>query len=246
MFNGSHLPKKKSFVLVRPVVTYEIANGSAAGKGNMQFRVVNYVLYGKGKAAGGISDTSLQLVRTCLVVELGPEDTKFFRRRVRTNGLIRDFLRINLVKSNISYLRKRDHPSGNVPIISLGQFLCENVRITKRGPYLKSGQVLIVQVNSVVNTTAKLILATPGATVHGHLWSNLSEGDSISTFIMKSRSWSPKVEQVLEVRSLDSISMNLERELRVGHACNNKNSLGFRGFGFGADNYMCKSLISFG
>nr|QHB74287.1 RNA polymerase beta'' subunit [Artocarpus heterophyllus] len=104
-------------------------------------------------------------------------------------------------------------------IISLGQFFFENVCITKHGPHLKSGQVIIVQIDSVVIRSAKSYLATPGATVHGHYGEILSEGDTLVTFIYeKSRSGDitqglPKVEQVLEVRSIDSISMNLEKRV---------------------------------
>nr|YP_010919251.1 RNA polymerase beta'' subunit [Medicosma cunninghamii]WAJ51641.1 RNA polymerase beta'' subunit [Medicosma cunninghamii] len=405
--------KKKYFVLVRPVVTYEIADGINLAtlfpqdplreKDNMQFRVVNYVLYGKGKAARASPDTSIQLVRTCLVLKWDQDKKSSSAEEVcasfvevRTNGLIRDFLRINLVKSQISYIRKRNHPSvlglisdnGSVrtnsnpfysifgkagvkqslsqnqgtirtllnrnkecqsliilsssnyfrmgplndvkypnvikqsipiqkdsitpirnslgplgtvlqianfysfyylkthnhrsvtkylkldnlkqtcqvlkyylmdergeiynpdtdskiilnpfnlnwyflhhnyceemsPIISLGQFLCENVCITKNGPHLKSGQVLIVKVNSVVIRSAKPYLATPGATVHGHYGEILYEGDTLVTFIYeKSRSGDitqglPKVEQVVEVRSLDSISMNLEKRVEGWNA----------------------------
>nr|YP_009730486.1 RpoC2 [Ruta graveolens]QHU76900.1 RpoC2 [Ruta graveolens] len=409
--------KKKFFVLVRPVVTYEIADGINLAtlfpqdplreKDNMKFRVVNYVLYGRGKAktARGISDPSIQLVRTCLVLNWDQDKKSASVEgvcasfvEVRTNGLIRDFLRIHLVESHISYIRKRNHLSGsgffsdngsaransnpfysvfgksgveqslsqnqgtirtllnknkerqsliilsssnyfrmgplndvkyhNVikqtipiqkdsltpirsslgslgtalqianfysfyylithnhisvtkylqldnfkqpfqvlkyylmdenweiynpdtyskiilnpfnlnwhfphhnynyceerdPIISLGQFLCENVCITKKGPHLKSGQVLIVQVNSVVIRSAKPYLVTPGATVHGHYGEILYEGDTLITFIYeKSRSGDitqglPKVEQVLEVRSLDSISMNLEKRVEGWNA----------------------------
>ncbi|CAH1453732.1 unnamed protein product [Lactuca virosa] len=105
------------------------------------------------------------------------------------------------------------------PIVSLGQFLCENVCIAKKGPHLKSGQVLIVQVDSVVIRSGKPYLATPGATVHGHYGEILYEGDTLVAFIYeKSRSGDitqglPKVEQVLEVRSIDSISMNLEKRI---------------------------------
>ena len=104
-------------------------------------------------------------------------------------------------------------------IISLGQFICENVCIAKNGPHLKSGQVLIVQIDSVVIRSAKPYLATLGATVHGHYGEILYEGDTLVTFIYeKSRSGDitqglPKVEQVLEVRSIDSISMNLEKRI---------------------------------
>nr|YP_009573383.1 RNA polymerase beta' subunit [Moringa oleifera]YP_010615364.1 RNA polymerase beta'' subunit [Moringa peregrina]QBM31871.1 RNA polymerase beta' subunit [Moringa oleifera]QCW94760.1 RNA polymerase subunit beta [Moringa oleifera]QWL14845.1 RNA polymerase beta subunit [Moringa oleifera]WAS38120.1 RNA polymerase beta'' subunit [Moringa oleifera]WAS38204.1 RNA polymerase beta'' subunit [Moringa peregrina] len=402
--------KKKYFVLVRPVATYEIADGINLAtlfphdifreKDNMQFRVVNYILYGNGKPARGISDTSIQLVRTCLVLNWDQdnksssvEEVRTFFVEVSTNSLIRDFLRINLVKSHISYIRKRNDPSGsglisdngsdrinpfysiyskariqqslsqnhgtirtllnrnkecqsliilsssncfrmgpfnhvkyhNVikesikikknplitirnssgplgtaiqianfysfyrlithnqisvtkyfqldnlkhifqvikyylmdengriynphrwsnivlnpfnlnwyflhqnyhhnyceetsTIISLGQFICENVCIAKNGPHLKSGQVLILQIDSVVIRSAKPYLATPGATVHGHYGEILYEGDTLVTFIYeKSRSGDitqglPKVEQVLEVRSIDSISMNLEKRV---------------------------------
>ncbi|KAJ0091375.1 hypothetical protein Patl1_12437 [Pistacia atlantica] len=104
-------------------------------------------------------------------------------------------------------------------IIRLGQFICENVCIAKNGPRLKSGQVLIVQVDSVVIRSTKPYLATPGATVHGHYGEMFYEGDTLVRFIYeKSRSGDItqgllKVEQVLEVRSIDSISMNLEKRV---------------------------------
>nr|WLN31912.1 RNA polymerase beta'' subunit [Diospyros kaki var. silvestris] len=400
--------KKKYFVLVRPVVTYEIADGINLAtlfppdllqeKDNVQLQVVNYILYGNGKPIRGISDTSIQLVRTCLVVNWDQdkksssiEEARASFVEIRTNGLIRDSLRIDLVKSSISYTGKRNDPSGSglisnngsdrnninpfsstffyskakiqqslnqnqgtihtllnrnkkcqsliilsssncsrmdpfndvkssnvikesiqknrlMPIrnslgplgtafkidnfysfyylitynqilitnyfqfdnlkqtfqvlryflmdengkiynpdpcsniilnpfnlnwyflhhnycektstkMSLGQFICENVCIAKNGPHLKSGQVLIVQVDSVVIRSAKPYLATPGATVHGHYGEIFYEGDTLVTFIYeKSRSGDitqglPKVEQVLEVRSLDSISMNLEKRV---------------------------------
>nr|QBK38627.1 RNA polymerase beta'' subunit [Stewartia malacodendron] len=400
--------KKKYFVLVRPVVTYEITDGINLAtlfppdllqeRDNVQLQVVNYILYGNGKPIRGISDTSIQLVRTCLVLNWDQdkksssiEEARASFVEIRTNGLIRDFLRIDLVKSSISYTGKRNDLSGSglisdngsdrtninpfsstffyskakiqqflnqnqgtihtllnrnkecqslmilsssncsrmgpfndvkssnvikesikknplMPIrnslgplgtafkianfylfyylitynqilvtnylqldnlkqtfqiikyylmdengkiynpdpcsniilnpfnlnwyflhhnycektstkMSLGQFICENVCIVKNGPHLKSGQVLIVQVDSVVIRSAKPYLATPGATVHGHYGEILYEGDTLVTFIYeKSRSGDitqglPKVEQVLEVRSIDSISMNLEKRV---------------------------------
>jgi hypothetical protein len=36
-------------------------------KENLKPRIVNYILYGNGKPIKGISNTSIQLVRTCLV-----------------------------------------------------------------------------------------------------------------------------------------------------------------------------------
>nr|YP_010940536.1 RNA polymerase beta'' subunit [Polygonum milletii]WLS49710.1 RNA polymerase beta'' subunit [Polygonum milletii] len=390
--------KKRSFVLVRPVVTYEITNGISLStlfpqdllqeRDKVQLRVVNYILYGNGKPVRGISDTSIQLVRTCLVLNWDQdkknssmEEARASFVEVKTNSMIRNFLRIELVKSTVSYARKRNDPSGSgllsyngsdrmtpffsvyskarlqqsfnqnhetvrtllnrtkecqsfiilssancfrmgpfkgrkddkepdpiIPIrnssgpfgaalqianfdsfyhlithnqilvtnylqldnlkqtfrvmkyylidenrkiynpdpvsniilnpfqlnwpclhhnycekastkISLGQFLCENVYIAKKGPHPKAGQVLIVQVDSIVIRAAKPYLATPGTTVHGHYGEIVYEGDTLVTFIYeKSRSGDitqglPKVEQVLEVRSLESISINLERRI---------------------------------
>nr|QVL24871.1 RNA polymerase beta'' subunit [Elsholtzia densa] len=408
--------KKKYFVLVRPVVTYEITDGITLGtlfppdllqeRDNVKLRVVNYILYGNGKPIRGISDTNIQLVRTCLVLNWDQDkksssiqEARASFVEIRANGLIRHFLRIDLLKSTISYIGKRNNPPGsgllpdngsdctnrnpfssisvkvriqqplnqnnqnqrtihtllnrnkgfqsliilsssncfrmgpfndvkyhnhnvtkesiqvtkdpvitikNPPgplgaaflianvysfyhllthnqilvnnylqldnlkqtfqiikfkyylidenkkiynprpcsniifnlnwyflhpnscqekstIISLGQFICENIYIAKNAPHLKlkSGQVILVQVGSVVIRSAKPYLATPGATVHGHFGEILYEGDTLITFIYeKSRSGDitqglPKVEQVLEVRSIDSISMNLEKRVEV-------------------------------
>nr|YP_010850204.1 RNA polymerase beta'' subunit [Lobelia zeylanica]WGH11670.1 RNA polymerase beta'' subunit [Lobelia zeylanica] len=410
------LTKRKDFVLVRPVVTYEITDGinlvrllppdRLQERDNIKLQVVNYIFYGNGNPIRERSDPSIQLVRTCLVLNWD-QDTKSSSIdearasfvEIRTNGLIKDFLRIDLAKSPISYTRKRNDLSGSglisdsesdrtnvnpfssiysysrariqeslnqnpgtihtllnrnkdcqsliilsssncscsrmspfndvkapdvikelittdplIPtrnslgslgtslpianfslfshlitynqilvtnyvqldnfkttfqvlkyylmdenerilkpdpcrnivlnplnlnwycfhynrceksstIISLGQFICENLCIAKKGPHLKSGQVLIVQVDSVIIRSAKPFLATPGATVHGHYGKMLSKGDTLVTFIYeKSRSGDitqglPKVEQVLEVRSIASISMNLKKRVEGWNKC---------------------------
>nr|YP_008964857.1 RNA polymerase beta'' subunit [Schwalbea americana]CDJ38609.1 RNA polymerase beta'' subunit [Schwalbea americana] len=397
--------KKKYFVWIRPIITYEITDGIPLAtlfppdllqeRDDVQLQVVNYILYGNGKPIRRISDTNIQLVRTCLVLNWdqdkkssSSQEARASFVEIRANGLIRHFLRIDLVQSIISYIGKRNDPLGfgllsdnrsdctninpfssiyskariqqplppnqrtihtllnrntgfqsliilsayncfrmgpfkegkyhnvikesikitkdpllpiknllgplgtafrmaNVysfyylithnqilvnnylqldnlkqtfqvikyylidenekiynpdprsniifnlnwyflhpkycqetsTIMSLGQFICENICIAKNTPHLKSGQVILVQVDSVVIRSAKPYLATPGATVHGHYGEILSEGDTLITFIYeKSRSGDitqglPKVEQVLEVRSLDSISMNLEKRV---------------------------------
>nr|ATL62442.1 RNA polymerase beta'' subunit [Coptosapelta flavescens] len=433
--------KKGYFVLVRPVITYEITDGLNLAtlfppdlleeRDNVRLRVVNYILYGKGKASRGISDTSIQLVRTCLVLNWDHDKKKKSSSieeahasfvEIRTNGLIRHFLRIDLGQSPISYIGKRNDPAGSgllsdngsdcpninpfssiysypkariqqflntnqgtihtllnrnkefqsllillssdcsrmgrftgvkyhnvikesikkdpqIPIrnslgplglalpianfysfshllthnqilvtnylqldnlkqtfqvikyylmdengkvynldpcnkiilnpfnlnwyflrhnyweetstiISLGQFICENVWIAKNRPHLKSGQVIFVQVDSVVIRSAKPYLATPGATVHGHYGEILYEGDILVTFIYeKSRSGDitqglPKVEQVLEVRSIDSISMNLEKRVEGWNKCITR-ILGIPwGFLIGAELTIVQSRIS--
>nr|YP_009731403.1 RNA polymerase beta' subunit [Corybas taliensis]QHN69918.1 RNA polymerase beta' subunit [Corybas taliensis] len=422
--------KKKYFVLVRPVVTYEIADGINLAtlfsqdllqeKDNVQLRIVNYILFGNGKSIRGISHTSIQLVRACLVLNWDQEKKSSIEEEeinasfveIRANDLRRYFIRIGLVKSIIFYTVKRydmvdsgwisnnrlDHihlnpfyskvkiqlfpqhqgtlgtlsnrnkecqsfiilsssncsqigpfntsrshnatigdllgplgtivpkignfcsssyfrtsnqvffkkylllenfqqtfqvlqalpfqyflldekrriynpdPCGNIlwnsfrlnwcflhhnsceeawAIISLGQFLCENVYLLKYGSRIKkSGQICIVHVNSLVLRSAKPYLVTPGATVHGHYGEPFYEGDTLITFIYeKSRSGDitqglPKVEQILEVRSIDSISMNLERRVE-GWDEHIQRILGIPwGFFIGAELTIAQSRIS--
>ncbi|DAD49273.1 TPA_asm: hypothetical protein HUJ06_031940 [Nelumbo nucifera] len=116
--------------LVRPVVTYEIADGINLAtlfpqdllqeRDNVQLRVVNYILYGNGKPIRGISHTSIQLVRTCLVLNWDQdkkgssiEEVHASLVEVRANDLIRDFIRMDLAKSPISYIGKRNDPAGS-------------------------------------------------------------------------------------------------------------------------------------
>nr|YP_009711467.1 RNA polymerase beta'' subunit [Homalium stenophyllum]QGA47009.1 RNA polymerase beta'' subunit [Homalium stenophyllum] len=135
---------------------------------------------------------------------------------------------LNPFKLNWYFLHQNYHHNyceERFTIINLGQFICENVCMAKNGPRLKSGQVIIVHADSVILRLAKPYLAIPGATVHGHYGEILYEGDTLVTFIYeKSRSGDitqglPKVEQVLEVRSIDSISINLEKRVESWNEC---------------------------
>uniref|UniRef100_A0AAU7ANC2 DNA-directed RNA polymerase n=1 Tax=Triphora wagneri TaxID=2594492 RepID=A0AAU7ANC2_9ASPA len=433
--------KRKPFVLVRPVVTYEIADGINLAtffsqdllqeKDNVQLQIVNYILYGNGKSIRGISRTSIQLVRACLVLNWDQEKkgssieeeihTSFVE--IRANDLLRDFIRIELVKSTISYTLKRyerydtagsglisnngldrihinpfdsktkiqpfpqhqealgtllnqnkecqsfmillssncyrispfnssrynnaakesdpmtpirdllgplgtlvpkirnlcssyylrtynqvflkkyfllenlqhtfqmlqvlpfqysfldensriynPDPCSNIiwnsfhlnwcflhhdyceeagKIISLGQFFCENICLFKYGSrIIKSGQILIVHVDSLVIRSAKPYLVTPGATVLGHYGETFYEGDPLITFLYeKSRSGDitqglPKVEQILEVRSIYSISMNLEKRVEGWDECIRR-ILGISwGFLIGAELTIAQSRVS--
>nr|WNM92310.1 RNA polymerase beta'' subunit [Opuntia engelmannii var. cuija] len=427
--------KKKFFVLVRPVVTYEITDGINLAtlfpqdllqeRDNVRLQVVNYIFYGNGKATREISDTNIQLVRTCLVLNWNQdkksssiEEAGASLVEVRTNGMIRDFIRIDLAKFAFSYMGKRNDPlffnddgpyhtnmnpfysifsktklqksfnqnqgtvrtlsgknkecqpflilsSSNcfrigpftfngvkyhkesikkdhlIPIrnslgplgtalqfanffsfyylithnqtlvtnylqldnlkqtfqvlnfkyylmdengriynpdprsniilnplklnwyflhynfceetstkICLGQFLCENACIAKHQPHLKSGQVLIVQFDSVVIRSAKPYLATPGTRVQRHYGEIIYGGDILVTFIYeKSRSSDitqglPKVEQVLEARSIDSISMNLESRIDDWNEHITRILGNSWGFLIGAELTMAQSRIS--
>ncbi|CAI8598610.1 unnamed protein product [Vicia faba] len=281
--------KKKYFVLVRPVILYEIPDSINfvklfpqdlfQEKDNLELKVVNYILYGNGKSIRGISDTRIQLVRTCLVFnwDHGKKSSSIEEApasfiEVSTNGLIEYFLRIDLVKSNTSYIRKRNDPSGLGlirdnqsdrinPFFSIHskgkiqQSLSQNhgtIPKMKNGPHLKlkSGQVITVQMDSVIIRLANPYLATPEATIHGHYGEILSQGDILVTFIYeKSRSGDitqglPKVEQILEIRSIDSISMNLEKRIDAWNECITK-ILGMPwGFLIGAELTIAQSRIS--
>uniref|UniRef100_A0A1Y3BUV2 Uncharacterized protein n=1 Tax=Helianthus annuus TaxID=4232 RepID=A0A1Y3BUV2_HELAN len=116
---------EKSICLVQPVVPYKKTDGINLGRlfpadllqesDNLQLRVVNYILYYDPILE--IWDTSIQLVRTCLVLNWD-QDKKIEKAcasfvEIRTNGLIRDFLRIDLAKSPISYTGKRNDLPGS-------------------------------------------------------------------------------------------------------------------------------------
>ncbi|CAN4076679.1 unnamed protein product [Withania somnifera] len=121
-------------------------------------------------------------------------------------------------------------------IISLGQFICENVCIAKNGPPLKSGQVILVQVDSIVIRSAKPYLATP------------SNRDILVTFIYE-KLRSGDITQVFQkwnsVRhSIDSISMNLEKRVEGWNKCITR-ILGIPwGFLIGAELTIAQSRIS--
>lgn len=115
--------QKKYFVLVRLVILYEISGSNNfvklfpqdqfQEKDNLKLKVVNDILYANGKSIRGNSDTRIQLVQTCLVFNWDDDKKSFSIEEalasfieVRTNDLIEYFLRIDIVKSNTSYIRK--------------------------------------------------------------------------------------------------------------------------------------------
>nr|YP_784060.1 RNA polymerase beta'' subunit [Pelargonium x hortorum]Q06FX1.1 RecName: Full=DNA-directed RNA polymerase subunit beta''; AltName: Full=PEP; AltName: Full=Plastid-encoded RNA polymerase subunit beta''; Short=RNA polymerase subunit beta'' [Pelargonium x hortorum]ABI17251.1 RNA polymerase beta' subunit 2 [Pelargonium x hortorum]AKF43136.1 RNA polymerase beta'' subunit [Pelargonium x hortorum] len=125
---------KNSFFLLQPVVTYEIADGINLARlfppdllqeiDNIQLRVGNYIRYGDGELIPGISGKNprIQLVRTFLVLnwdqdkkDSSIEEAHASFVEVSTKGMVRDFLRIHLRKSQIAYayMRKRNDPSGS-------------------------------------------------------------------------------------------------------------------------------------
>nr|YP_010291227.1 RNA polymerase beta'' subunit [Juncus gracilicaulis]ULQ66817.1 RNA polymerase beta'' subunit [Juncus gracilicaulis] len=111
-------------------------------------------------------------------------------------------------------------------IIRLGQFLCENVCLFQDKSYVqKSGQIVIINLNSLVIRSAKPYLVTSGGTIHGYYGKILYEGDILVTFLYeKSKSSDitqglPKVEKFFEASSIDSISINFKSRLEGWNKC---------------------------
>jgi DNA-directed RNA polymerase subunit beta' len=138
-------------------------------------------------------------------------------------------LRSNIIWNSLDWnwhFLHHDDCEESSSIMILGQFLCENVCFFQYGPQMKSGQVLIVHVDSsFVIRSAKPYLVTPGTTVHGHYGEILYEGNTLITFLYeKSRSGDitrglRKAEQVFEVRSIDSISRKLKKRVENWKKC---------------------------
>nr|YP_010007543.1 RNA polymerase beta'' subunit [Passiflora capsularis]QNR06386.1 RNA polymerase beta'' subunit [Passiflora capsularis] len=135
-------------------------------------------------------------------------------------------------------------------IINLGQFIWQNVCMAKSAPRLKSGQVIIVHVESIVLRSAKPYLATPEARIHQNLGEILSQGDPFFSFWYEKSTGNditqglPKVERMFEVRSIDSISINLEKRIEGWNACRTR-ILGIPwGFLIGAELTIAQSRIS--
>jgi DNA-directed RNA polymerase subunit beta' len=77
---------------------------------NLQLRLANFISHENSKLAQRIYHMNSQFVRTCLVMNWEQEEKEGVCAslvELRTNYLIHDFLRIELVKSTISYTRRR-------------------------------------------------------------------------------------------------------------------------------------------
>nr|YP_010276288.1 RNA polymerase beta'' subunit [Carex laevissima]UHY39410.1 RNA polymerase beta'' subunit [Carex laevissima] len=110
--------------------------------------------------------------------------------------------------------------------ISLGQFICENLCLFQDEPYVKkSGQIVIINLDSLVIRSAKPYLLTSGTTIHGHYGEIFYKGDVLVTFLYeKSRSSDitqglPKVEKFFEARSIDLLLINLKRRVEGWNEC---------------------------
>nr|QYB18383.1 RNA polymerase beta'' subunit [Riccia fluitans]WKW95008.1 RNA polymerase beta'' subunit [Riccia fluitans] len=109
-------------------------------------------------------------------------------------------------------LKKRIHSQ----IIRLGQLFFKNFVISKYKKNFPPGQIISINTNYFIIRLAKPFLATGGATIHNNYGEFIKEGDTLITLIYERLKSGdiiqglPKVEQLLEARPINSVSINLE------------------------------------
>nr|YP_010033293.1 RNA polymerase beta'' subunit [Diplophyllum taxifolium]QOW40215.1 RNA polymerase beta'' subunit [Diplophyllum taxifolium] len=99
---------------------------------------------------------------------------------------------------------------------NLGCFFFDNFRILKYSENYPSGQIIGIHKNYFVIRLAKPYLATRGAIIHNNYGEFVNEGDTLITLIYERLKSGdiiqglPKVEQLLEARPVNLVSINLE------------------------------------
>ncbi|CAN6455168.1 unnamed protein product [Victoria cruziana] len=99
-----------------------------------------------------------------------------------------------------------ENPCSDI-IFNLFGSLFVKMCLSKHGTHIESGRVIMVYLDSFIIRSAKPYLVTRGATVHGDYGEIFYEGDTLVIFVYE------KSRYVLEVRSIDSISMKLEKRV---------------------------------
>nr|QWW92011.1 RNA polymerase beta'' subunit [Lejeunea sp. 17-8794] len=98
----------------------------------------------------------------------------------------------------------------------IGKLCFEDFYIAKYSQNFSSSQIIGMHINYLIIRLAKPYLVTEGAFIHNNYGESVKEGDTLITLIyerLKSRDiiqGLPKVEQLLEARSINSVSINLE------------------------------------
>nr|BBF90896.1 RNA polymerase beta subunit-2 [Lagarostrobos franklinii] len=111
-------------------------------------------------------------------------------------------------------------PEKTFPVVSLGQFIRESEYISEDEPFPKSGQIIAVHEESLVIRLGKPYLGTGGATVHSHYGEIIYEGDTLITLLYERLTTDdiiqglPKIEQLSEARSTNSISKNIKENVK--------------------------------
>jgi DNA-directed RNA polymerase subunit beta' len=103
-------------------------------------------------------------------------------------------------------------------LVNLGHFFCDGLSISEYHTFYESGQIVAIYEDfSSVVRLAKPYLATSKATIHNNYGEIVKEGDTLITLIYERLKSGdiiqglPKVEQLLEARPINSVSIHLEK-----------------------------------
>lgn len=100
--------------------------------------------------------------------------------------------------------------------LNIGKLFLDNFFLSKYSEKFPSSQIIGLHLNYLVIRLAKPYLATGGAIIHNSCGEFVKEGDTLITLIYERLKSGdiiqglPKVEQLLEARSVNSVSINLE------------------------------------
>nr|AWS01008.1 RNA polymerase b''-subunit [Pilularia americana] len=135
------------------------------------------------------------------------------------NGLVSKYP-TNLLLDRCSSTKKiylpQDFPSRVILLINLGLLISESRSFCRNNVCLQSGQVIAIHQEYILTRTAKPLLATQGAIIQKTSGDIIGEGDTLITLPYdRSKSGDtiqglPKVEQLLESRSIASIPARIE------------------------------------
>ena len=104
--------------------------------------------------------------------------------------------------------------------LTLGQFFFENLKIPEEGRTFSSGQIIGIHTNFSIVRSGKPHLANEGAIIHNNCGGFVEEGNTLITLTYERLKSGdiiqglPKVEQLLEARSMNSVSIDLENSFR--------------------------------
>jgi DNA-directed RNA polymerase subunit beta' len=140
----------------------------------------------------------------------------FFDENKKTHKFILNKKTIfNLLNGSFSFfflLKKK------IQLVNIGHFFCDGFSISKSQTFYESGQIIAIYENySAVIRLAKPYLATDGATIHNNYGEIVKEGDTLITLVYERLKSGdiiqglPKVEQLLEARPINSVSIHLEK-----------------------------------
>lgn len=138
------------------------------------------------------------------------DETKKTRKFILTKNII-----FNLLNWSFSFLFLSEKKT---QLVNIGHFLCDGFSISEYKPFYESGQIIAIYEDfSLVIRLAKPYLATDKATIHNNYSEIVKEGDTLITLVYERLKSGdiiqglPKVEQLLEARPINSVSIHLEK-----------------------------------